>query len=294
MFGLTWESSVRWGKRKTLRNKWKRRGVTGCTGCLTARLQLHKIWPSTGGKEKQIFMGGFTVSKILGVDKVPCGWEKSRREKSLGFIWGLVSLSTSWESLKGPSRWVEENSDGGQPDIHHLCCFRARQYTLQRKPLKESCVCWCARAKRLQLCTILSMSQRLRSLKITRRDRCGLRLIFFFFHSPLFVIRCQQNFLGVQTMAFMSGVSHGPMAYRAAHSNTMQSSCKGKYTMSVCSLLAQAWIHIYLSTMSFTRKGFFLVFHSWIKVKIKQKQKVFLTYVQRPRKSKLEYWRDNR
>lgn len=186
MFGLTWESSVRWGKRKTLRNKWKRRGVTGCTGCLTARLQLHKIWPSTGGKEKQIFMGGFTVSKILGVDKVPCGWEKSRREKSLGFIWGLVSLSTSWESLKGPSRWVEENSDGGQPDIHHLCCFRARQYTLQRKPLKESCVCWCARAKRLQLCTILSMSQRLRSLKITRRDRCGLRLIFFFF-TPLFL-----------------------------------------------------------------------------------------------------------
>lgn len=213
-----------------------------------------------GGKEKQIFMG---------VDKVPCGWEKSRREKSLGFIWGLVSLSTSRESLKGPSRRVEENSDRGQPDIHHLCCFRARQCTLQRKPLKESCVCWCARAKRLQLCTILSMSQRLRSLKITRRDRCGLRLIFFFFHSPLFVIRCQQNFLGVQTMAFMSGVSHGPMAYRAAHSNTMRSGCKGKYTMSVCSLLTQAWVHIYLGTMSFTRKGFFLVLHSWIKVKMK-------------------------
>lgn len=85
---------------------------------------------------------------------------------------------------------------------------------------------------------------------------------FFFFHSPLFVIRCQQNFLGVQTMAFMSGVSHGPMAYRAAHSNTMRSGCKGKYTMSVCSLLTQAWVHIYLGTMSFTRKGFFLVLHS--------------------------------
>lgn len=149
--------------------------------------QRRKIWPSMGGKEKQIFMGGFTMSKILGVDKVPCGWEKSRREKSLGFIWGLVSLSTSRESLKGPSRRVEENSDRGQPDIHHLCCFRARQCTLQRKPLKESCVCWCARAKRLQLCTILSMSQRLRSLKITRRDRCGLRLIFFFFFTPLFL-----------------------------------------------------------------------------------------------------------
>lgn len=79
-------------------------------------------------------------------------------------------------------------------------------------------MCCRAQAKRPPLCTILSMSQRLRSLKITRRDRRGLRVIFF--HSPLFVIRCQQNFLGAQTTAFMSWVSHGLTACRAAHSNT--------------------------------------------------------------------------
>lgn len=107
------------------------------------------------------------------------------------------------------------------------------------------CVLVHAQAQRLLLCTILSMSQRLRSLKITHGDRCGLRLIFF--HSSLFVIRCQQNFLGVQTTAFMSGVSHGLMAYQAAHSNALQRGSKARYTMSVCSLLAQAQIHIYMS-----------------------------------------------
>lgn len=112
-----------------------------------------------------------------------------------------------------------------------------------------ACVCVCAHAceaKRPLLCAILSMSQRSRSLKITRRDRCGLRLIFF--PPSLFVIRCQQNFLGARTTAFMSGVSHGLMA----HSNTMQSGCKAKYTMSVCSPVLQACIHIYPSTATLT------------------------------------------
>ena len=150
-------------------------------------------------------------------------WEKSRRERGLGFICGDFFPQTARvESVKGSSGQVAGNRDTGWPDIHHLCCFRARQLALQRRPERESwwsCVVWCAWAKHLQLCTILSMSQRLRSLKITRRDCCGLWLIFFF-HSSLFVIRCQQNFLGVQTMALMFGLSHAPMAYQTAHSNT--------------------------------------------------------------------------
>lgn len=52
----------------------------------------------------------------------------------------------------------------------------------------------------------------------------------------------------------------------------IQSPCKaaakGKYTMSVCRLLAQAWVHIYLSPMRFARKAFY-VLHSRIKVKMK-------------------------
>lgn len=130
------------------------------------------------------------------------------------------------------------------------------------------CVCCRAQAKRPPLCTILSMSQRLRSLKITRRDRRGLRLIFF--HSPLFVIRCQQNFLGAQTTAFMSGVSHGLTACRAAHSNTRaKRPAKHKYTMSVWSLAAQALIHIYPGTTTLAREKaiFFIPFESKVQKK---------------------------
>lgn len=100
--------------------------------------------------------------------------------------------------------------------------------TPQRKPLKESwcsCVCWCAQATRLQLCTIQSVSQRLRSLKITRRDRCGLQLIFFFsLHS--FCDQVSAEFPWCRDVGF-----HGPMACKPP----IQTPCKGKCLFVVCS-----------------------------------------------------------
>lgn len=86
---------------------------------------------------------------------------------------------------------------------------RAAWHLSQAEPLllKET-VCCCAHQQRQPLLSvILSMSQRSRSFKITRRDRQ-------FFPSFLFVIRCQQNFLGVKTTPFMSEVSHGVTAYQ--------------------------------------------------------------------------------
>lgn len=163
-------------------------------------------------------MGGFTLCKILGVDKAPCGCEPEKRAekaKSLGFIFGVSFpinfTQVSKRSIKA-SR-VETATEGNLTSITSAAS-EPRQCTTpkkanERKLVRFVCVLVRAQAKRPLLCTILSMSQRLRSLKITRRDRCGLRLIFF--HFSLFVIRCQQNFLGEQTTAFMLGVSHGLM-----------------------------------------------------------------------------------
>lgn len=70
-----------------------------------------------------------------------------------------------------------------------------------------------------------------------------------FFHSSLFVIRCQQNFLGAQTMPFMWEVSHGLIVSSRPfkhHAKRLQS----KVHMSFCSLVAQAWIHIYPALLS--------------------------------------------
>lgn len=189
---------------------------------------LRRLWPATWGKENQIFMRGFTVCKILGVDKAPCGWEaekRARKEKSLAFIFGIsfpINFTQVCKRSIKASR-VEQRQRATwhpSPPLLQSPATHTPKKANERK-LVELCVLVCAQAKRLLLCTILSMSQRLRSLKITRRDRRGLGPIFF--HPSLFVIRCQQNFLGVQTTAFMSRVSHGLTAYRAAHSNTMQS-----------------------------------------------------------------------
>lgn len=136
------------------------------------------------------------------------------------------------------------------------------------------CVCCRAQAKRPPLCTILSMSQRLRSLKITRRDRRGLRLIFF--HSPLFVIRCQQNFLGAQTTAFMSGVSHGLTARRAAHSNTRAKRPAKAQVHNVCLESGRTSADPYLSGHSDTRSG---KGHFLYSFRIKSAEKVFFTSV---------------
>lgn len=214
-----------------------------------------ELWPALWVKEKQIFMRSFTVCKILGVDKVPCGCEPEKiAEKKRPPVLSWVSFPINFTRLSKRSikaSWAEQRQKATwhpSPLLLHSPATHTPKNFNERK-LVRLCVLVRAQAKRLLLCTILSMSQRLRSLKITHGDRCGLRLIFF--HSPLFVIRCQQNFLGVQTTAFMLRVSHGLMDCRASHSNTMQSGCKAKYTMSVCSLVAQAWIHIYLSTMMF-------------------------------------------
>lgn len=78
------------------------------TGCLPA----HSVSPEPlrEVKRNRSFKGGFTVCKILGVDKgsAVAVLRKEQKRKEPGFyFWGLVSPSISLESLKGPLRRVE-------------------------------------------------------------------------------------------------------------------------------------------------------------------------------------------
>lgn len=71
------------------------------------------------GKEKQIFMGGFTVCKILGVDKVPCGCEPEKRaekKRASALFWGVSfpinftpvskrSIKASWVEQRQRATW---------------------------------------------------------------------------------------------------------------------------------------------------------------------------------------------
>lgn len=109
----------------------------------------------------------------------------------------------------------------------------------------QSIVGWCTPPQHLQLCTLLSMSQRLRSLKITHWDRFRSQVVFPPPTPPsVFAIRCQQNFLGVQMTPFMSMISHG---------FPIQTSCnKAAKKCTQClfvTSMQKAYVRIYLSAV---------------------------------------------